>query len=315
MRRMDTWSFLDGEWQRGDLLAAELRWFDLTAADSAALDELGRRFDLHPLAIEDCHSPLLHAPKLDDFGRYLFIVLQGIRTGPDGPATHELDTFLGSDFLITYQDEAAPLAAELTPVAEALANGQTVREGADGLLFEVVDRMVDSVLPQLRALSEELDDLEGQVLHRQRSEQQTEILELRAEAGRIRRVFAPQMAVAQRLGRDDFAQLHPANRMYFRDVYDHLVRIDLELEGIREDAEVALNTYLSAFNNRISDVMRVLAVVGALALPASLIAGIFGTNFDNVPWLHSSWGFVAMIGTMGLVASGMALYFRMKGWF
>jgi len=93
------------------------------------------------------------------------------------------------------------------------------------------------------------------------------------------------------------------------------VRIDLGLEELREDAEVALSTYLSAFNNRISEVMKVLAVVGALALPASVIAGIFGTNFDNVPGLHSNWGFLAMIGSMTGLAVGMALYFRHRGWF
>ncbi len=312
---MDVWSLCDERWQPGDHPSAALRWFDLTAADADALDELGRRFDLHPLAIEDCHSTLLHAPKLDDFGRHLFVVLQGVRTGPTGPMTHELDAFLGADYLITYQDEPAPLAGTLKPVGESLASGQAVRHGADGLLFEVVDRMVDSVLPQLRSLSEELDELESQVLRRQQSEQQTHILEVRAEAGRIRRVFAPQMAVVQRLGRDNFPQIDPANRVYFRDVYDHLVRIDLELEGVREDAEVALSTYLSAFNNRISDVMRVLTVVGALALPASLIAGIFGTNFDNVPGLHSTWGFAVMLSSMAAVAGSMAFYFHRKGWF
>ncbi len=91
--------------------------------------------------------------------------------------------------------------------------------------------------------------------------------------------------------------------------------MDLALEGVREDAEVALSTYLSAINNRMNEVMKVLSVVSALALPAVVITGIFGTNFDNVPGLHSNWGFTVMIGSMTGIAGGLAYYFRRRGWF
>jgi magnesium transporter len=311
---MDTWSLVDGHWKSGELPGAT-HWFDLSADDDAALGQLAERFHLHPLAIEDCRSRLIHAPKIDDFGDYLFIVVQGVRPAPDGPTNEELDAFLGRDFLITYQDERIPTAAGVNSVQDALHQGVGMRPGADGMLYEVADRLVDSVLPQLRTLGEQLDAIEEQVLEKQRGPQQREILRLRADAGKIRRLLSPQMAVMQRLGRDEFPQVAAANRVYFRDIYDHLVRIDLGLEGLREDAEVALSTYLSAFNNTVSEVMKVLAVVGTLALPASVIAGIFGTNFENVPLLHERWGFAFMIAIMGGVAGGMALYFRRRRWF
>lgn len=312
---MDAWSLVDGQWKSGELPGAAAHWFDLTAEDDAALGELAGRFHLHPLAIEDCRSRLVHAPKIDDFGDHLFIVLQGVRPAPDGPSTEELDAFLGHDFLITYQDDRIPTAAGVNSVQDALREGVGVRPGADGMFYEVADRMVDSVLPQLRTLGEQLDTIEEQVLERQRGPQQHEILRLRADAGKIRRLLSPQLAVMQRLGRDEFAQVAATNRVYFRDIYDHLVRIDLGLEGLREDAEVALSTYLSAFNNTVSEVMKVLAVVGTLALPASVIASIFGTNFENVPLLHQRLGFAMMIAMMGGVAGTMALYFRRRHWF
>ena len=312
---MDAWSYVDGRWKSGDLPGAATHWFDLAGDDDAALGELAERFHLHPLSIEDCRSRLIHAPKIDDFGEYLFIVLQGVRPTPDGPTNEELDAFLGRDFLITYQDDRIPAVAGVNSVRDALLQGVGVRPGPDGILYEVTDRFVDSVLPQLRALGEELDTIEEQVLERQRQPQQREILRLRAEAGKIRRLLSPQMAVMQRLARDEFSQVAATNRVYFRDIYDHLVRIDLGLEGLREDAEVALSTYLSAFNNTVSEVMKVLAVVGALALPASVIASIFGTNFDDVPLLHEPWGFAAMIAIMAAVAGTMALYFRRRRWF
>lgn len=312
---MDVWSLVEGHWKSGELPGAATYWFDLTAEDDAALGELAGRFHLHPLAIEDCRSRLGHAPKIDDFGDYLFIVLQGVRATADGPTAEELDAFLGHDFLITYQDDRMPTAAGVSSVQDALRQGVSVRPGPDGMLYEVTDRMVDGVLPQLRTLGEELDTIEEQVLERQREPQQREILRLRAEAGKIRRLLSPQMAVMQRLARDEFPQVAATNRVYFRDIYDHLVRIDLGLEGLREDAEVALSTYLSAFNNTVSEVMKVLAVVGALALPASVIAGIFGTNFDDLPLLHEPWGFAFMLAIMAAVAATMALYFRRRRWF
>ncbi|MEX2080103.1 MAG: CorA family divalent cation transporter, partial [Dehalococcoidia bacterium] len=109
--------------------------------------------------------------------------------------------------------------------------------------------------------------------------------------------------------------IHDENRPYFRDVYDHMVRVDSMLEEVREDAEVAINTYLGVWNNRLGEVMKVLSVVAALALPATVITGVFGTNFDDIPGLHSSWGFVAMLLGMAGVSVGMFLFFRRRRWF
>lgn len=312
---MHTWSLVGGTWREGDLEDATLRWFDLGRQDASALHDLGRRFGLHPLAIEDCLATMMHAPKIDDFGTNLFIVLQALEPGMEGPVPEELDIFVGHDFCISYSDSAsAGHAAE--SLQAALRNNIAVRPGPDGLAYELADRAVDNILPQVHTLAERLESLQDTVLAGTSDNRvNREVLELRARAGRIRRVLSSELGVVQRLSRGEFAEIAESNRIYFRDVYDHLVRIDLGLEELREDAEVALSTYLSAFNNRISEVMKVLAVVGALALPASVIAGIFGTNFDNVPGLHSNWGFLTMIASMTGLAVGMALYFRHRGWF
>ncbi len=312
---MHTWSLVDGTWREGDLDGATLRWFDLGREDAGALHDLARRYNLHPLAIEDCLATMMHAPKIDDFGTTLFIVLQELEPGIEGPVPEELDIFVGHDFCISYSDSPEPGHAA-TSLRAALRNQIAIRPGADGIAYELADRAVDNILPQVHALAEHLESLQDTVLAgTSDSRVNREVLELRARAGRIRRVLASELGVVQRLSRGEFSEIAESNRIYFRDVYDHLVRIDLGLEELREDAEVALSTYLSAFNNRISEVMKVLAVVGALALPASVIAGIFGTNFDNVPGLHSNWGFLGMIASMTGLAVGMAMYFRHRGWF
>jgi magnesium transporter len=312
---VETWSFDGNAWSPGEASDARLRWFNLCGDDAGELDVLGRRFNLHPLAIEDCHSTQLHTPKVDDFGDYLFIVLLTLVDGDEGPEPDELDIFLGRDFLLTYQDRpAGPHALEA--VSEAVRKGVALRPGADGLCYEIADRLVDAILPEVNALSDRLDGIENEIVVSGRPrEQHFEILELRALAGRIRRLLTPQLVVIQHLSRGESELVAPANRMYFRDIYDHLVRADLALESLREDAEVALSTYLSQINNRLNEVMKVLAVVGALALPATVITGVFGTNFDNVPGLHDAWGFAAMMAGMAALAGGMAYYFRRRGWF
>jgi len=126
-------------------------------------------------------------------------------------------------------------------------------------------------------------------------------------------VIVPEQNLMLRLGRGEFVLVQPSNQVYYRDIYDHLVRVDMALEGLREDAEVALGTYMSALNNRMNEVMKVLAVVGALALPATVITGVFGTNFDDIPGLHSNWGFAAMMGAMAGIAGGW-LHVPPRGW-
>lgn len=322
---MQAWSFAGGKWVEGEAADATFTWFNVVGGDDPALDELQRRFKLHPLAVEDCRSTQIHAPKIDDFGDHLFIVFQAVvdidPADTESPDTEELDVFLGSDFLITYQDspERTADAQQMTPddsFVAAIRNGVTVRPGPDGALYELIDRVVDDILPRVNQLAEELDAMQDEIVVRAKTaDQHQQILTIRARAGRIRRILTPELAVIQRLSRGEFTEIGESNRVYFRDVYDHLVRIDLALEGLREDAEVALSTYLSAINNRLSEVMKVLAVVSALMLPSTVITGVFGTNFDNVPGLHSNWGFLLMILAMGAIGVGMGWFFRKRGWF
>ena len=313
---MDCWSLVNGGWVEGEVASAEAWWFNILntgAPEAAHLAELASRFGLHPLAVEDCISPYLHAPKIDEFGDNLFVVLQAIVAGDDGPELAELDAFLAPRYLITYAETPIPGLAD---VVAALRNGLGVRPGSDGLFHAIADRTVDAVLPQVHAMAEQLEAIESQALARPGDARlQQGILALRSRAGHIRRVFTSELTVIQRLSRGEFAEIRDENRIYFRDIYDHLVRIDLALENIREDAEVVLGTYLSAVNNRLSEVMKVLSIVAALALPATVISGVFGTNFDNVPGLHSNWGFAAMMAATVGVMGGMATYFWRRGWF
>ncbi len=284
-------------------------------ADEAALRGLGKRYGLHHLAIDDCLSPYLHTPKLEDFEHYLFVILADMFDGAEEPQIEELDCFVGEDFLITYHDRPQTPPA-VDALEKALAQGVSVRSGVSGLFYEVADRTVDAMIPRVASISAEMDEIEDRIFTGDNvQDHYREVLARRALAGHLRRLLTPELQYLVRLGRGEFPLVGEENRPYFRDVYDHLLRVDLGLEEVREDTEVALNMYLSSLNNRLSEVMKVLAIVSALALPGTLITGVFGTNFDNVPGLHSTEGFGLMVTTILGSAAGMGLFFRRRGWF
>jgi magnesium transporter len=306
---MRVWSFIGGAWKQGDDRSADAWWFDIVGPHDG-LSQLAERFRLHPLAVEDCYSTNIHIPKIDDFGDHLFIVIQVLTEEASRPV-EELDAFVGEKFVITYADRTI---AEVDGVHQALKKGVAVRPGTDGIFHAVFDRSTDSLLPRVSSYGDRLDTLQEAVVQEPGARSHTAILEMRAEAGRLRRILIPQGDVAMRLSRGEFPVIREPNRIYFRDIYDHVVRVDLALEAVREDAEVALSTHLSALNNRMNEVMKVLAVVSAIALPAVVITGIFGTNFDNVPGLHSNWGFTIMMASMLGIGGGLAWFFHRRGW-
>jgi magnesium transporter len=251
---MRVWSLIGGTWKQGEDRAADAWWFDITGPHDG-LSQLAQRFNLHPLAVEDCYSPNPHVPKIDDFGAYIFVIVQALVPGGNEHSFEEIDAFIGPNFVITYADRAVQ---EIADVHASLKKGVTPRLGVDGLFHAVFDRAVDALLPAVNALSDELDGVQERVVQEPAPVSNTAILEMRAQAGQLRRVLTPQMDVAIRLSRGDFAVIHESNRIYYRDIYDHLARVDLALEAVREDADVALSTVLSVINNQMSDVMKVL---------------------------------------------------------
>jgi magnesium transporter len=312
---MRSWTNANGTWTRGESEGGGVCWYHLDRSDEAQLRELAQRFKLHPLAVDDCLSPYLHTPKLEDFGEYLFIILADLVADGAKPVMTELDIFLGKGFIITYHDSSEQVAA-ISAVERAIEQGLITRPGASGLFYEIADRTVDAMLPIVTEMSEGLDEIEDRILVSGKfGQDHRQVMAERAVAGRIRRLITPELQFMLRLGRGEFETIDASDRPYFRDVYDHLLRVDLALESLREDTEVALNMYLSALNNRMNEVMKVLAVVSALALPGTLITGIFGTNFDNVPGLHSQEGFALMMASIAAAALGMAYYFKRRNWF
>lgn len=292
-------------------------WVDLAPEDDA-LPVLQDAFHFHPLAIEDATNNRTETPKVDDYTDYLFIVAQSVVYGggaDDRLDITEVDLFLGRNYVVTIRKRHVLAVDEL--FKRACDNHHMLMRGADFLAHTILDSLVDLILPAVEDMDEHIDALEQRILDKPDKKLLPEVLLLKRNTLRLRRSILPQRDMVNRLSRGEFGGLISSEALiFYRDVYDHIVRVEEMLEGLRDLADSALSSYLSATNNRMNEVMKAMSVVAVIFLPLTLIASIYGTNLDLSPFgLHSDQGFLIMLGSMFLV-SGVNIYlFKRRGWF
>ncbi len=275
-------------------------------------------FRFHPLAIDDALRES-HVPKLDDWGEYIYIVLHAVnfdRSNSGQLDTQELDVFLGKNYMVTHHDE--PISAISRVWDISLRDTRHLLSGADHLLYRLTDEVVASYMPVVEQIDDAIDQTEDQVFNRPTPETLERIFMLKRAALHLRRVIGPQREVLNKLARDDYIVIDTRDRIYFRDVYDHLVRLHDITESIRDLVGGALDTYLSVINNRMNEIMKTLTIFTAMFMPLSFIGGFFGMNFfapvaPLVKWTGiPAFAFTLVITFLTPVA--MYLWIRRRGW-
>lgn len=292
-----------------------LRWIDLEDQDEAQLAVLAERFGFHPLAIEDC----LHfdqRPKLEHYDGYLFLVMHGfelISEPEEELRSLELHTFLGDRYLITVHTEPLP---PLNSVWNRLkANGAMARRGPDFIRYLVADATIDTFFPLMDHLTAEIEEIEDALLgHSPQPSTLESILRLKRLLVTLRKVLSPQRDVLARLARPGEEYVADKTALYFRDVYDHLLRISESVEANRELLASVLDAYLWSASQRTSEIMKRLTVLSAIFLPLTFITGFFGQNFERMPF-GSNWLFAAMLASCAVVPAGMLFFFLRSKWF
>ena len=294
-----------------------LLWVDLEGADAAETRSiLEGVFHFHHLAVDDCLNPHVDTPKIDDYGDYLFIIAQCIRfhARSERLETTELDLFLGPNYVVSFHGHRLTAVDDVR--RRAGEDGPLATRGADFLVHALLDGLVDQFQPVVAEMDQAVDALEEAVLTNPQQRLLHDMLLLKRNSQRLRRTLLPQRDAVNRFARGEFPRLvQEETHMYFRDIYDHVVRVEEMVEGLRDLAESVLNTYLSAISNRMNEVMKVLSIVATVILPLTLIAGIYGTNFENFPELGWQWGYFGMLGAMAIIALGLMAFFRWRKWF
>jgi magnesium transporter len=293
-------------------------WVDIDAADGRVYGEplLRDVFGFHPLTIDDCYNTLVDPPKVDDYGDYLFMIVHHVQFDEELTrlTTSELDMYIGANFVVTLHK--GPLAAVANVRRQAENHARVLDRGAAFLAHTIFDLIVDDFHPVVELLDERVDTAQEAVLEHPEQQVLQEVLALKRMGLRLKRTILPQRDVANRFARGEYGRLvPPAALFYFRDIYDHTVRLEEMIDNVRDLSDSALNTYLSSVNNRTNEVMKTLAIVAVVFLPLTLVASVYGTNFeDTFPSYGWRPGFYGMWATFVVVVVALVAWFRWRRW-
>lgn len=257
----------------------ETLWVDIQGEEPQACEPLLRQvFGFDALAVDDALTET-HVPKVDDWERYLYIVLHDISYARSAGEIEisELDVFLGKNFLVTYHE--FPISGLEKAWNTCIKDARHVRLGADHFLYRVSDEIVNDFLLAVDAMDEDLEDLQDSIFRNSEPRILQKIFALKRSSLHLRRSLSPLREVFNKLARDDFQQIDGRDQMYFRDIYDHLVRLHDISESLRDLAGGVLDTYLSVINNRMNEIMKTLTIITSFFMPISFVAGFFGMNF------------------------------------
>ena len=291
-----------------------ITWVDVGGVHKMeVLESFGKQFQLHPLLLEDIANTD-QRPKLDDYETYLFVVMKMLTvTGRQDIIVEQVSLVLGKNFVLSFQENGTDV---FQPVRERLrgGKGRLRQSGSDYLLYALVDSIVDQYFAVLEVLGEKIEALQDLVVSDPKPETLRQVHALKRQLLFLRRAVWPLREVTNNLSRSECPLLQESTKIFFRDVYDHVVQIVDTIETLREMVSASLDIYLSSISYRLNAVMKVLTIITTIFMPLSFIVGIYGMNFEHMPELQWKWGYPAVLGVMAVVGGGMLLAFRKKGW-
>jgi len=287
----------------------EFFWLDLVDPTPEQLAGLAQRFGWHPLALEDMQH-FRQRPKLDRYGDHMLLVFYGAReVGDDAPDVIEVHLVVSGGWVVTLRHDGCDALDEL----RARLPAQTAT-GEQFVVYRILDTLTDTFFPVLEEIDDAIDELEDAIVLGPDDEQLQRIFHLKRSLVTLRRIVTPQRDLAARTIEDlaELPGLDPGTRDYFRDVYDHLIRVSDMVDSYRDLLTGAMDVYLSTVSNRTNAVMKQLTLVATIFLPITALTGFFGQNFG---WLvlhvRSLWAFLAF-GVGGIVLSSAILFLWFK---
>ncbi len=293
-----------------------ITWINVDGLHKQEVEQLCNHFNIHPLLVEDILS-IGQRAKVDDMETNMFALMPMLSYNNDTGVVQveQLSIVLGKNLLISFQPD--PQQDPFNPIRERLKNQSAPirKKSADYLAYSLMDAVVDDYFAVLEKLSERLENLEDEVVTRPNNAILLKVTLLRHEIMTVKRAIAPVRDLITAFWHADNKLIESGNRKYFKDVYDH---ISLAIDYSETYREMALNVqdlYMNQVNTRMNEVMKILTVVTTLLVPATVIGGIFGMNFDKIPYAHHPHGFAIAVGTMAFISGMMLFWFKRKRWF
>jgi magnesium transporter len=278
------------------------------------IEKIGSHFELHPLILEDIMNTE-QRPKMEDFERYIYIVLKMLDYDEKENETkiEQVSLILGENFVISFQETEGDI---FDHIRERIRNGKgRIRKmGADYLGYALLDAIVDKYFIILERLGGQIEDIEEELVSNPKPEILHEIHRLKREMIFLRKSIWPLREVINILERGESSLIQKSTLIYLRDVYDHTIQVIDQVETFRDMVSGMHDTYLSVVSNRMNEVMKVLTIIATIFIPLTFIAGIYGMNFKFMPELEWRWAYFVVWSVIVIIAIFMLIYFRRKKW-
>lgn len=289
-------------------------WVDVTDPQPDEIAMLGEEFGFHPLALEDAVRPH-QRPKIDAYQTFFFLVFYALSTGDQTGVWNprQVAIFIGKNFVVTvHRGQLQVLEDTATRWCEPAPPGLERTTGL--LVYSLLDAIVDGYFPVIDQISETIEELEDRIFVAFDMKTQQQIFSIKKELLAIRRVVAPERDVLNVLLRRDSPIFSDATMVYFQDVYDHVLRVTDAVDNYRDLLSGALDVYLSVTSNRMNQVMKTLTASSIILMSMTLVAGIYGMNFENMPELHWNLGYLWALGLMFALGVGLFRLFKKIDW-
>ncbi len=303
----DTYTYRDNE---------HISWINIDGIRKEDVETICNHFGIHSLIVEDILS-VSQRPKMDEMDEILFGLLNMLyfndKTGT--VETEQISIILGKNFVLSFQEDAKRDA--FNPIRDKLrlANSKLRQSKADYLCYALLDMIVDNYYVVMEKIGERMEFLEERIIHSSNKRSLAEINALRKELIVLKRNVSPVRDLINGFIRSESDLLEDRTTKYFKDIYDHIVQANDLAESYRDMMINLQDLYLSNVNLKMNEVMKVMAVVTCLLAPATVIGGIFGMNFDKLPYIHHQYGFFIAATLMLVVPIIMIFIFRKRGWF
>ncbi len=297
----------------GDPTIAGTVWIDADRDEPGLGGFLAEVLHLHALAVED----ILEAqatPKLEDYGDVLYIVGHAVAGRPesfDALVTTEVDVVVSSRWVFTHHHGSAAIESTLAHLRKRPA---PFARGPAFVAHAILDHLVDEYLPLIDAVDDEVEQLQASVIAKPAQDLLARVLLLKRLLQRFRRMSVYQREVLHRLTRGELDVIPAEALPFYRDVYDHFLRVSDLADSYREQVANTLDAYLSSASNRLNDVMKTLTVMATVFMPMTFVVGVYGMNFEYMPELHWRFGYLGVWAVLVVIPVAMVILFRRRGW-
>ncbi len=293
-----------------------ITWINIDGLRKADVEAISNHYNIHPLIIEDILS-VSQRPKMDEADETLFCLLNMLYFNEQKKAVEQeqISVVLGKDYVLSFQEDAN--RDVFNPLRDRLkmANSKIRQRGADYLCYTMLDLIVDNYFVVMEKLGEQIEQVEEEVVRFSNTRSLARITQLRKELIVLKRNFTPVRDLVNGILRSESDLLDDRTTKYFKDVYDHIIQA-IDLGDNYRDIMVSMqDLYINNVNLKMNEVMKVMAIVTCLLAPATVIGGIFGMNFDEIPYLHNQYGFWIAVAVMLIIPIGMIRMFKKRGWF